>query len=1211
MKKLYNLALLWLILASPLHSASFHEETFVTRNDGNSLVAISGDSWTGNNRTAVNAAKRSGMTTTSPATFCEGSVTLTSQAEVDAFNCSEVERFLRITGDDITNLDALSSLEKVGALVIENNPNLQNVDGLSSLAKVGVQDRSASFSISNNPMLTNLDGFHSLDSVGGNIIISGNASLKTINGFSLIKQTHSISITGNQSLETVGGFTSVTQMYSYSAGAILHPVELRISGNTALQTINGFSSLRSLNGYGGAFLYITDNDALTSFNGLASLGGVGTMWMDAGLFINNNKSLKNLDGLASFEGIGWGIYVAPTGKGTISISNNLALENVDALSSVTIGEDYIPTFFLNVNGNPSLERCCGLFTLLQAIAQLGLTNVDISNNGTGCTADEIIAGGACIPKVCEGDVTLTSQAEVDAFSCNEIVGSLTISGDDITNVDALSSLRFLRAGLIVENNPNLQNLSGLSSLITVGGFQAIRIANNPSLIEINGFSALTEATPGGIVFEHNNSLTNISGFNALRTIGANVYAVVISDNPSLVGIDGFTSADSISSILIKNNNALGSINGFSNLTTIRGQLEIVNNNALKSFNGFDKITQAITGFLGPSIIIQDNISLENLDGLSSLTIITGRRAQLVISNNPSLANITGLSSLTTIVGGTFGAGLRIENNDALKNIEGLRSLTRVDWGLGGGFFIEGNELLENIDGLSSLRDSGGILEFLTIRVKDNPALTKCCGLFPFFKSIGASRIPDIREVDFSNNGAGCTLEDVLACEGQSISDFSIFDRQTNQNAYSSVDDKLTIDVANINFPFWILQASTLPSEVGSVEFIFDNSITRVQNVFPYQFEFPALELGTHTIVANVYAGPNKTGEKGLGRTLTLTVVNSAAISGFDVVNTSGGFLKHLTEDGRININDPAFKSISIRANAFPDPVSSVKFWLNGQFFRVENAPPYAFNGDVNGIYNPWIVNPGDYTIKAVPYLRVKGKEYEGNPLEVHFKVVRQNLNYAVVSFDLVDTQGSVIKRLNDGDVIVNDQPMTVIANTTGQEVRSVRFDLNRQFYRIENVAPYTLTGDQNGYFNPWTPPAGNFTLTATPYSATGAGGQAGTSLTIHFTLADESNTAAARTISNSLNSFPVSSQDRILQEPEAYDVIVHPVPVDGELHVKILGVVEESTFITILSIQGMNLYRGAYSESSPINTANLKAGVYFLQVMNNNGHQKMVKFIKK
>jgi hypothetical protein len=57
--------------------------------------------------------------------------------------------------------------------------------------------------------------------------------------------------------------------------------------------------------------------------------------------------------------------------------------------------------------------------------------------------------------------------------------------------------------------------------------------------------------------------------------------------------------------------------------------------------------------------------------------------------------------------------------------------------------------------------------------------------------------------------------------------------------------------------------------------------------------------------------------------------------------------------------------------------------------------------------------------------------------------------------------------------------------------------------KIENISPYALFGDNNGNYNTWTPSVGSYTLKATPYSATGGGGTAGTSLTVNFQVVDD------------------------------------------------------------------------------------------------------------
>ena len=57
--------------------------------------------------------------------------------------------------------------------------------------------------------------------------------------------------------------------------------------------------------------------------------------------------------------------------------------------------------------------------------------------------------------------------------------------------------------------------------------------------------------------------------------------------------------------------------------------------------------------------------------------------------------------------------------------------------------------------------------------------------------------------------------------------------------------------------------------------------------------------------------------------------------------------------------------------------------------------------------------------------------------------------------------------------------------------------------QIESSPPYAFAGDSSGNYNPWTPTVGSHSVTATPYSASGGTGTAGTSITITFTVLDD------------------------------------------------------------------------------------------------------------
>ena len=101
-------------------------------------------------------------TTTASAQVC-ASLTLTTQAQVDAASCSSLTGRLWINGPDITDLSPLSSVTSVGGyLHILNNSALTNLDGLGGITSVG-----GDLLVQGNDVLDNFCGlFPLLDASG-------------------------------------------------------------------------------------------------------------------------------------------------------------------------------------------------------------------------------------------------------------------------------------------------------------------------------------------------------------------------------------------------------------------------------------------------------------------------------------------------------------------------------------------------------------------------------------------------------------------------------------------------------------------------------------------------------------------------------------------------------------------------------------------------------------------------------------------------------------------------------------------------------------------------------------------------------------------------------------------------------------------------------------------------------------------------------------
>jgi hypothetical protein len=104
-----------------------------------------------------------------------------------------------------------------------------------------------------------------------------------------------------------------------------------------------------------------------------------------------------------------------------------------------------------------------------------------------------------------------------------------------------------------------------------------------------------------------------------------------------------------------------------------------------------------------------------------------------------------------------------------------------------------------------------------------------------------------------------------------------------------------------------------------------------------------------------------------------------------------------------------------------------------------------------------------------------------------------------------------IQQLTNGSVIdtaaIGTTHLTIVANATG--TRSVAFgmDGNGGMYN-DNDAPLSFAGDNNGNLNPFNFSNGNHTALATPFSGLWAGGSAGSTYKVSFTVKSGGGTTA-------------------------------------------------------------------------------------------------------
>jgi hypothetical protein len=250
---------------------------------------------------------------------------------------------------------------------------------------------------------------------------------------------------------------------------------------------------------------------------------------------------------------------------------------------------------------------------------------------------------------------------------------------------------------------------------------------------------------------------------------------------------------------------------------------------------------------------------------------------VVITNNAVLSNIDGLSSLSSL--DYIGCAINISNNPSLKNVNGLTSLSEFGpLSALSSIAIYNNALLENIDGLSNLRGHYGLLLPTYITITDNPSLSRCSGLRPLLVSLGWDVVTEqIANNSFTveENGAGCTIEDIIYGGPQLIEAFTVINEKTGVAVNLFFDD-VTLDVADPEFSNWAIEAHTFPSPVGAVQFKLQDKAKHTDKVAPYTFvPHPLHKVGTYTFSATPYSS-NKKGEPGIPKTATITVINSGA-----------------------------------------------------------------------------------------------------------------------------------------------------------------------------------------------------------------------------------------------------------------------------------------------------------------------------------------------
>lgn len=439
----------------------------------------------------------------------EGSFTIENDLDIAALaGVQQITGTLYINSVGLSSI-SLPDLQEVGNLSVSSQdlgtldlPNLTIVDGdvYFSSTPEGITDLPSVTTIGGTLYfyyldITDIDGFNSLQSVGS-INVQENYYLSDISGFAALQTvTDSVSLMYNYAMTDISGMASLDTI-----GGSLY------MGNYSNMTdLDVFNNLVSI----GGSLDISDY-YLTDVSGFSSLRNIG-----GDLDVSYLYQLTDLTGFGSLQTIGGGFYAygcymlqTPSGFGSMRQVGGIGIDNtlMTDLSFLPSTTNYTNGVYIAYNYN--------------------LTDISPLNAATAVGGDLTINGyygsnGGIFPVLASvgGSLTLDNMPNITSLTGFGLLSSVG-SSMSISNIDQITALTVFN---------RVTSLSGTLS-----------IQDNDSLATLSGFQQLTSVSY--LYLDYNYSLTSISGFNRISTVGQ---VLELYYNPVLTGLGGIANIDDI------------------------------------------------------------------------------------------------------------------------------------------------------------------------------------------------------------------------------------------------------------------------------------------------------------------------------------------------------------------------------------------------------------------------------------------------------------------------------------------------------------------------------------------------------------------------------------------------------------------------------------------------------------------------------------------
>ncbi len=349
------------------------------------------------------------------------------------------------------------------------------------------------------------------------------------------------------------------------------------------------------------------------------------------------------------------------------------------------------------------------------------------------------------PQVCQGDIELETQAEVNVFACTEITGKLTISGWEITDLSPLLMLKSVGA-LEIHTGFDLENLDGLDSLNSIDG--DLVITHCHGLLEIDALSQLRGELDNLQVYL-NDKLTQLDGLAGISKVKGEID---ISRNKKLLHLNGLAHVKSCTSFLLHYNSEIENLDSLADMKVLK-ELVITQNSDLLTVNGFTRTdsldllriinfnVESIHGLQNLRHLNQLILHSTDLKDLSGLKGLRGKISSVEIYAMNNLSSLSGLDSLREIeflsleflkkLPSLHGLG-QVETIGELKlealsltDLQGLSGLKKIGQILD----IIRNEKLSSLKGLDQVSEIGPTYPYSSIRIIRNAVLKDLDGLY--------------------------------------------------------------------------------------------------------------------------------------------------------------------------------------------------------------------------------------------------------------------------------------------------------------------------------------------------------------------------------------------------------------------------------------------------------------------------------------------------